>query len=261
MKREIVSLALDHLDDRHISDTAAFSPGAVQSAPERIAQMKKKRIISIALAAALVLALGATAYAIAGYSRSTATQAMPKAADYTSLSDLPQVEKDVGYPVAAPERFSDGYVFAGLRVEGEAVFGEDNEALAEYYGVHVTYTKPGAGDRILSLSPALALPGGASAPEPNERRTVNGVEVALSRDHYKLVPEDYEKTEEDLEKEAAGHFYISFSDADGVRENEYAFAVFERGGVIYTLMDMAPSGDPFDALARMAGEVIDAARP
>ena len=64
MKRELISQALNMLDDRHISDTASFDPGAIQETPERIVHMKKKRIISIALAAALMLALGAVAYAV-----------------------------------------------------------------------------------------------------------------------------------------------------------------------------------------------------
>ena len=64
MKRELISQALNMLDDRHISDTASFNPGAIQEPPERIVHMKKKRIISLALAAALILALGTAAYAI-----------------------------------------------------------------------------------------------------------------------------------------------------------------------------------------------------
>ena len=63
MKRELISQALNMLDDRHISGTASFDPGVIQESPERIAPMKKKRIISIALAAALILALGTAAYA------------------------------------------------------------------------------------------------------------------------------------------------------------------------------------------------------
>ena len=63
MKREILSQALDRLDERHISDTAVFSPGAVRGSPERIGSMKAKRIVTLALAAALILALGAAAYA------------------------------------------------------------------------------------------------------------------------------------------------------------------------------------------------------
>ena len=63
MKREAISQALNLLEERHISDTASFDPGAVQEPPERIVPLKKKRIISLALAAALLLTLGVAAYA------------------------------------------------------------------------------------------------------------------------------------------------------------------------------------------------------
>ena len=63
MKRETISLALNGLEDTFISEAAEFCPEAIQETPERIVHMKKKRIVSIALAAALVLALGIVAYA------------------------------------------------------------------------------------------------------------------------------------------------------------------------------------------------------
>lgn len=259
MKRETISRALNGLDDSFITEAAAFRPEAMQGTPERTIQMKTKRIISVTLAAVLILALGITASAIAGILRSTGKHEMPKTADYTSLSDIPRVEKDVGYPITALERFSNGYGFAGLRVEGEAVYGEDNEVLKDFYGVCMTYSKPGEKDLYLELSPVLELPDGAEAPEPNERRTVNGIDVGLILDHYKLVPEGYEKTEEDRMLEAAGHYYITFG-PDEIMECNYAFAGFELNGVSYMLMDMDASVGSLDTLAQMAEELITAAK-
>lgn len=66
MKREEISEALNLLADRHIRDTAAFTPGLIQESPERIVHMRKKRMITFALAATLLLALGAAAYAAWG---------------------------------------------------------------------------------------------------------------------------------------------------------------------------------------------------
>ena len=255
MKREIISSALDGLDDKYITEAATFYPGALRDAPEKTAPIKTRRIISIALAAALILALGLTAYAIVEGRRCTGTNAMPKTANYTSLSDIPKVEKDVGYPVTAPESFSNGYSFAGLRVEGEAVYGENYEVVEEYYAVRMTYSKSGAVDLTLALSPVLELPDGVSAPEPSETRLIDGVTVSLNLDHYKMVPEDYKKTEADLAMEAAGHYYISFG-SDTITECYYAFASFDLNGVSYVLMDMAASADFLDSLAQMAGELI-----
>ena len=63
MKRDTISKALNGLDDRFIIESAVFSPEPMQGIPERIVHMRKKRIVSLALAAALILALGVAAYA------------------------------------------------------------------------------------------------------------------------------------------------------------------------------------------------------
>lgn len=261
MKRETISLALNSLDDRHITDTAVFSPERIQRSPERIVYMKRKRIVTFALAAALMLVLGISAFAIWGIPRFTGTHPMPKTAEYTSLSALPEIEKDIGYPVTVPEHFSNGYAFSMLRVDGEAVFGESYEVLKEYYSVHVTYTRDGKPDLSLSLSPVSEFESISEAPvrTPSEQRTVSGVTVDLNRDHYKLVPEDYEKTEDDLAQEAAGHYYISFG-SDQIEEREVAFADFKLDNVSYTLMDMAAKETSLDTLAQMAGEIIEEAK-
>ena len=258
MKRETISLALNRLDERHISDTMVFSPGAMQDSPERIVFMKKKRIITFALAAVLMLALGISAYAIWGIPRYVATHSMPLTAEYTDLSRLSKIEKQVGYPVTVPESFSNGYTFERLRVDGQAVIGESYEVLKEYYVVNVTYSKTGKPDLHLEISPMLEYEGGGEAPVPSEQRTVNEVTVDLNFDHYKIVPEDYEKTEEDLAREAEGHYYISFG-SDEIEELEIAFAGFELDGVIYTLMDMAADDSSFNTLSQMASEIIEAA--
>ncbi len=258
MKRESISLALNELDERHISDTAVFAPKAGQGSPERIVRMNKKRIITFALAAVLILALGITAYAGSGRLRAIGTHAMPKTGEYTGLSELPKIEKDVGFPMTVPEGFSNGYRFSKLEVKGEAVYGENNEVLTEYYTVHALYARPGSAEIRLVLGPVFELPDTPAAPEPGERRTVDGVTVNLSRDHYKVVPEDYEKTEDDLAREADGHYYISFG-SDEIEEYELAFAGFRLDGVEYTLMDMAANGDSLEVLVQMAEEIIAAA--
>ena len=63
MKREQVSDIITNIDDRHIAEAAQFDPARCGRSPERIVHMKKKRIITFALAAALLLALGAGAFA------------------------------------------------------------------------------------------------------------------------------------------------------------------------------------------------------
>ena len=64
MKRETITLMLNGVEDGFISETAVFRPASRQESPDRTAHMKKKQIITAALAAALLLALGITAYAV-----------------------------------------------------------------------------------------------------------------------------------------------------------------------------------------------------
>ena len=64
MKREQLSNIISNIDERHIAEASCYDPARSRRSPERIVHMNKKRIITLALAAALVLALGVGAYAI-----------------------------------------------------------------------------------------------------------------------------------------------------------------------------------------------------
>jgi len=64
MNRELLSKALCEIDESFIAEAYRPVPEAASGSSERIVHMKKKRIITFALAAALILALGVTAYAI-----------------------------------------------------------------------------------------------------------------------------------------------------------------------------------------------------
>lgn len=63
MNRELLSRAFGDIDERFVREAYRPIPEDASGASERIVHMKKKRIITIALAAALTLALGIAAYA------------------------------------------------------------------------------------------------------------------------------------------------------------------------------------------------------
>lgn len=63
MNRKLLSKALCEIDESFIAEAYRPVTEAASGSPERIIHMKKKRIITFALAAALILALGITAYA------------------------------------------------------------------------------------------------------------------------------------------------------------------------------------------------------
>ena len=225
---------------------------------EKRSMKKLKNPIRIFILAALmaVLMVG-SAYAISGIASSTGTHAMRGTGEFTRLADLPKVEKTAGYPITAVEAFSNGYAFQSMYLGGEAVYDESYTPLREYYSVNFTYAKPGARELTVHVSPVLNVDGAHEPPAPTGTRVIDGVSVRFSRDHYKVVPENYEKTEADIAAEQAGHFYISYG-SDAVEEREIASADFTLDGVAYILMDMAAENDTEDTLYSMAADLIAA---
>ena len=259
MKRETISLALNRLDERHISDTMVFSPGAMQDSPERIVFMKKKRIITFALAAVLMLALGISAYAIWGVPKWTATHNMENTGEYTSLSDLPKVEKIVGYDICLVDRFTNGFAFSKLRVDGLADYDEDYNILKEYYGVNATYRTPNGAEMMLFLSPVSDNSDSQVTRAASSECFIGETEVRIYRDHYKFVAEDYEKTPEDIAAEAGGHYYISFG-AGQIEERNIVSADVVLNDVTYTFYFDNAAECSDEMLFQMASELLEVAK-
>ena len=259
MKREMLSLALNSLDDRHITDTATFSPGTVQSSPERIVHMNKKRIVTFALAAALMLAFGITAYAIWGVPKWTATYNMENTGEYTSLSMLPEVERIIGYDVCLVDRFTNGFAFSKLRIDGLADYDEDYNVLKEYYGVNASYRTDNGAEMLLSLSPVSDHSNSQETRAASSERVIGGTAVKIYRDHYKFVPEEYEKTPEDIAAEAGGHFYISFG-ADQMEERDIVSADIVLNDVHYTFYFDNAAECSDEMLIQMASELLEASK-
>ncbi len=111
MKRDQLSRVICNIDERQIAEAYQFNPDLCGDSPERIVHMKK-RIIAFALAAALMLALGITAYAV--WSIHTARQQELKA-------DLKIEENNVSsyreYDV--PEEQASGLVLLSSANDGE----------------------------------------------------------------------------------------------------------------------------------------------
>ena len=62
MKRELLIQAFNNIDENYIAEAVYSTPKAASKAPERIVHLNRKRIITFALAAVLIVALAATAY-------------------------------------------------------------------------------------------------------------------------------------------------------------------------------------------------------
>ena len=64
MNREKAFAALADISGEYISEALCYSPAAASGPSERNVYLKKKRILSFVLAAALILALGVAGYAV-----------------------------------------------------------------------------------------------------------------------------------------------------------------------------------------------------
>ena len=261
MNREQLSNIISGLDDRRIAEAIRYAPEEAYVSSERMLYMKKKRLITLALAAALILALGITSYAVTGGARSTGTHIMKDTGEYTDLADLPKVEEIAGYKICLPEKFSNGFAFSKLYLGGEAVYDENYLPLKEYYSVMSTYVSGEGRVLYLDVSPVPDLPDIPEPPAPSSGCFIGETEVRISKDHYKFVPADYEKTEADLAAEEAGHYYISFG-ADEIEEYDMIFADFDLENVRYVLMDMGDQEPALSeqAIIQMASELISFAK-
>ena len=207
-------------------------------------KLNRKFFSSLLVAAILISLFTVTAYAIYWSLRGTATHSMPETGEYTSLSQLPKVERTVRYPITVPDSFSDGM----------ADYDDNGDMLREYYEVNVTYTKPNTGIVWLNIAP-LHEASADQAVQGADIRQIEGIPVSFRLDTYKFVPDDYEKTEEDSASETGGRFFVTYG-ADEISVTEIAFVSFDMNNARYTLMVYDATQDDLEMLGQLASELI-----
>ena len=112
MNRELISKAIGNIDDRFIAEAYRPVPEDASRSPERIVQMKPKRLFTLALAAAVILSLGIAAYAV--WSIHTARQQELRS---DLKIDENNAESYVEYQV--PDTTSEGVVLLSAVNDGE----------------------------------------------------------------------------------------------------------------------------------------------
>ena len=131
MKRETITRMLDMVDEQYISEAAI--PDFERDGPDRIVHMKKKRIITLVLAAALLIALGVTAYAGGWFDRKQVVIVEPRSTKEPEAEEIEIVDGET----------------ETIEITGEEM-GEEQRMLTPYV--------PPEEERRVSVTQALAVP-------------------------------------------------------------------------------------------------------
>ncbi len=199
--------------------------------------MKMRKFVA---AAAVVCLMGVTCYGaglFGGVSVGTSN-------DITDFAKLEKAEDKLGFDAKYVESFANGFVFENGGTGKTQGQDEDGNPMGEKYGTMTVSYKNAKGDSVL-----LSIDGGNPYADAGVETT-----EGYSADLFKFVPSDYEKTAEDIQKEAAGELYISYG-SEKVELVEMESYFWEDGGLYYCLT-ASDCGLGEAELAAMAAEIM-----
>lgn len=210
--------------------------------------MRKKRIGG--LVAVAVLALSITAFAASGvvsmwYSSSSSRP------DYRSLPTAEQVKKDIGYDAILIDHFSNGYEFKDGSIISNKLKDEDDQTIEKFKSVTFRYQK-GKDEVDFTQDRYGAETGDSGAVVAS----MDGTDIWYDSYVNKLVPPDYELTEEDKAAEENGDLVFSYG-SDKVEIITWQSVYWQIGDMHYSLFQEAGKDSlSQDELVAMAKEII-----
>lgn len=202
----------------------------------------KMRICLIAIAAAFLL--GTTAFAISDGGWFTFREK-----EYSTLPTQQQFAEDVGYEPVLIECFENGYSYSsGSVMDNREIEGEE---LSEEGFKSAAFVYEKDGDLLFFNQEK------SNSPVNNFGslyKSVEGIELWYYSYTNKLVPADYEPTEEDKAAEESGELIISYGPEE-ISVIEVCSLSWVNDGINYSLMQMDGKLSPQE-LCRMAEEII-----
>lgn len=239
MKAELFLEAMNELPDDLLAE-------------ERTAQRVRPRrryLRTALLAAALAMLLSVTAYA-AGGSLAGIQNSSKLGCRWSSLTKLPKAERLLGREAIVPERFENGFAFKTLGISYSQRTDDAGDVVETWPELWASYENGGHTVR-LGVTADRGEPFDASW----IMREYEGAEIWSYGVIYKVVPEGYLASDEDLRKQEDGEMMLTW----GSEEIEYypsSFACFTLDGTAYTLLNM--DGVREDELVMMAEEILTA---
>lgn len=228
-----------------------ISDDLIIEAGNSVKKVRRIRISkTVALAAAIIVMLGLTAFAssVIIKSRSVSSTNIP---DYYSAPSQHTLQKDIGIAPYIIERFSNGYVFKDGVIAKNKDYDENGRVVEKYKSLHCDYLCDNS-------SLTLAVDGSAAGIQMEDTETAEiykNSSIKYQAYTNKLVPGNYQLTEQDEKDKASGKYVFSFG-SEEIEINEVQILGFEYDGLSYTFCAI-DNAITKDELVQMAKEIID----
>ncbi len=213
--------------------------------------LMKKKFTKILVAAAVIAALGVTAFA--GGRLMEITGHSSRADDFYELPTPTEAAEIVGAEPVLLESFSNGYTFQRGNTSENTLIFEGNSKGKEYQSMELGYAKDG--DEVF-LSFGSPVEPGDYVDDETESIDVDGRTLYYARQTYKIVPPDYQMTEQDKQDEADGTYVFSYG-SETVEVKDFQHLSWSQGELNYELYahdSVLARGD----LVAMAEEILAA---
>lgn len=224
--------------------------GISSASCERKVNYMKSRKKFIILAVAAVMLLSVTAYAASGLISTWYSSSSP--AD--ELKSIPTSEKcidELGYAPVLVDSFSNGYNFDSASFKKNALADDNNKIVEKFKSISCHYTKD---DETVVLS--VDKFNSTAEESGNIYTNIDGTDIYAHSFNNKIVPPDYEMTEEDKAAEAAGKVYFNEDGIDHFEDHFVKSISWEIDGIKYNLMQ-GNGTLAIDDLVAMAQELIN----
>ena len=228
-----------------------ISDDLIVEADSSVKKVRRIRISKIvAIAAAIVALLGITVFAssVLVKSRSGHTSIIP---DYYSIPSPQTLQKDIGIQLNVIDAFSNGYSFKSGNITHNQDYDENGNVFEEYEGLQCIYAHDG-NDIYLYVDASIA---GNQMDDIETAETYKGCELKYYAYTNKLVPGNYELTEQDKKDRDSGKYVFSFGSSD-IEIVEVQGLGVEYGGLSYSF-SVIDNCLTKDELIQMAKEIID----
>jgi hypothetical protein len=169
--------------------------------------------------------------------------------DYKTMPTSEQLTKDIGYAPITVEEFTNGYQFQDATIVHHELEDDSGSSVEKYKSLSSEYEKDG--NKVSLFAEKRATP----IEETQEPLTqVDGVPVYYTAYTNKVVPPDYELTEQDKLSEANGDLVFSYG-SDEVTVQQVQNIRWSVGDIQYSILAVDSSLTP-DELAQMAADII-----